>query len=149
MMLVYFLKLAGMDGPIKIGCAYSPEARVRQLQYDLKVKIEILTTAAGDFFTERNLHRKFASIRAVAPFDQTRAYLMGGPTEWFEPAPELLAFIAGVKATGTIWLADHERVEVIVRNGRREGRTYASIGAELGVTRQRAHQIYSQVGRAA
>jgi hypothetical protein len=79
--VVYFIQAEG-GGPIKIGVTTgSAETRLASLQTGSPVKLRIVTTTPGDPALERKLHHRFAAHR-----------LHG---EWFSPAPELLAFIAG------------------------------------------------------
>lgn len=73
---VYF---AERDGLIKIGCSRDPGKRVVHLD------ARLLASHAGDFETERTLHRVFADDLAVG-------------REWFRPSPALLAYIERVKS---------------------------------------------------
>lgn len=76
---VYFIR-AVQTGRIKIGFSSSPERRLKELEYGCPEDLELVTKIPGSFFREHDLHRQFAAHRARG--------------EWFEPAPELLAYIA-------------------------------------------------------
>jgi len=79
-MSVYFVKPAGMPGPIKIGYAAHFGDRFRKLQAGSPIPLEAMRVVDGTAQTELALHRKFAAHR-----------LHG---EWFAPCADLLAFIA-------------------------------------------------------
>jgi hypothetical protein len=81
---VYFIKPVGMDGPIKIGCSWSPESRLRALMVWSPFDLEIVATIAGDFDLEGRIHAQFAEHHRRQ--------------EWFNWTPELLALIEEVKA---------------------------------------------------
>lgn len=72
---VYFAERGGL---IKIGCSQHPGKRAVYLD------ARLLASQAGDFETERTLHRVFADDRVVG--------------EWFRPSPALLAYIERVRA---------------------------------------------------
>lgn len=84
MRLVYFGLRS--DGAVKIGCSRNPRIRCRSLGYQLKMSVLLLATFEGQFRHERALHRRFSHLRIEG--------------EWFRPAQDMLALIAGV-------LADH------------------------------------------
>lgn len=88
MKTVYFLKPAGMDGPIKIGCSRWPESRLKALDIWSPFPLELLTSAPGENRDERNLHWAFREQR-----------LHG---EWFTASPKLYALIDGVRRSGTL-----------------------------------------------
>jgi len=71
---VYFA--GAEDGPIKIGFAEDPEARLRILQTSYPYALRILGTIEGGQELERSYHRRFSKFR------------MRG--EWFNRHPELL-----------------------------------------------------------
>jgi hypothetical protein len=77
---VYFIQ-AEQGGLIKIGVAGNPRDRLRTLQHTSPVRLRILAVirAVGQAH-ETELHQQFAAIRSHG--------------EWFEPTPELLAYIA-------------------------------------------------------
>lgn len=146
---VYFLKPEGAPGPIKIGYSDAPKYRAKQITMDTKVPVEIMAEVQGDNFAERDVHRKFAEWRAAAPFEQNRDYIIGAPTEWFEPTDELMAFIAEARRLGRLPLADHERADIIIPAMRASGATWAAIGLRFGHTRQWAEQMHKELDRRA
>lgn len=76
---VYFLQ-ALIGGPVKIGKAADPTARLEYFQRAYPYHLQILGVIAGGAdHLERELHRRFAASR-----------LLG---EWFEPTDELINFI--------------------------------------------------------
>jgi hypothetical protein len=75
--LVYFI--AAQSGPIKIGIAVNPLARLSGLQTSHHEKLELLATCGGGMGQEKRYHYQFRKHR-----------LKG---EWFERAPEILAEI--------------------------------------------------------
>lgn len=74
---VYFIASEG--GPIKIGIAKDPEARLRGLQTSHPERLSVLATCPGGPLKERLYHARFAGHR-----------LSG---EWFARAPEIEAEI--------------------------------------------------------
>jgi hypothetical protein len=90
----YFLLARGgvADGLIKIGAAVHPLSRAKQIKKEYHADDVIilgLIPGAGDggFKLEDELHNQFAYINTRV---NTGAI---GHTEWFEPAPELIAYI--------------------------------------------------------
>jgi hypothetical protein len=85
---VYFIQ-AGDDGPIKIGWALDPTARLKELQVGCPEPLRLLMTIADDGELESQLHRRFASLR-----------LRG---EWFRAEQELagLLWLPGLMAPPT------------------------------------------------
>ena len=80
---IYFVK-SEKTHEIKIGFTSGPvEKRLRSLQTAHPSELNLLATIPGTSDHERSLHQKFANIR-----------LKG---EWFEPHPDLLAFISVIK----------------------------------------------------
>lgn len=75
---VYFIQ-AGSDGPIKIGFAKNPEARLRDLQPGNHRTLFLRATRPGTGADERHHHERFASARLIG--------------EWFAPVPALLSYI--------------------------------------------------------
>ena len=75
---VYFV-LAESLHAVKIGFTYDVQARLRELQVGLPVKLRLLGTIPGTFQTEKDLHRKYSSL-----------WLRG---EWFRLEGELAGFI--------------------------------------------------------
>lgn len=77
---VYFIQSV-TGGLIKIGVAGNPEARLGDLQIGSPVDLHLIGVIKGaEFRGEAELHARFASARVRG--------------EWFEPTPELLAYIA-------------------------------------------------------
>lgn len=76
--LVYFIQ-RGEDGPVKIGYSKNVRGRLSQLQGGMPERLRLLGVLDGGKTEEHRLHRYFA------------AHAISG--EWFNPAPELLAFI--------------------------------------------------------
>ena len=72
---VYFIQ-QGDDGPIKIGIAREPAARLRGLQTGNPEQLRILRAVEGSFFVEWSLHSAFAESRIRG--------------EWFRPTDELV-----------------------------------------------------------
>jgi hypothetical protein len=83
--IVYFIQ-GIKGGPIKIGVTNDVARRLSALQNGAPDKLVVLLTAEGDREVEEEVHRKFSHLR-----------LRG---EWFEPAQELLQFIAEAKNVG-------------------------------------------------
>lgn len=82
---MYFIQ-HGDYGPIKIGTAYDPEHRLRELQCGNPEQLHIRYTMPGDRSTEGEFHRRFKDWR-----------LQG---EWFGGGAQsaaILAFAAGIK----------------------------------------------------
>ena len=104
---VYFIQ-AGDDGPIKIGSAVDPIARLKELQVGNPQPLHILMTLADDEGLERQLHQRFAPLR-----------LHG---EWFRPEQELaaLAWMPGLlpppdPPQPSVWGVQHLTAEDIDR----------------------------------
>lgn len=77
---VYFAQ-AGDGGPVKIGFSRSGPGRIKDLQIACPWDLRLIGVMAADGMdAERRLHQRFASARIRG--------------EWFEPTPELLAFVA-------------------------------------------------------
>lgn len=122
---VYFARITNTAGPIKIGCSDAPRIRIRQLEVDMRAD------------------------RANPPEMPKRSYPIGGASEWFHPTESLLAYIADVASTGRIDLADTECRERIIAKRIKAGETLQAIGRELGISRQRVHQILHRTAGAA
>jgi len=75
---VYFIRPEN-GGPIKIGTTVSVDARLKSLQTAWPYKLLVLVDVPGDSALECELHARFAAHRMLG--------------EWFQPAPELLAYI--------------------------------------------------------
>jgi hypothetical protein len=78
-MPVYFIRWAAHKGPIKIGWADDPEARLAQIQNMSPVPLIILNTLDCEPEQEFALHYHFAHLRLYG--------------EWFKPKKELLRFV--------------------------------------------------------
>jgi hypothetical protein len=74
---VYFIGAA--DGPIKIGRAFVPEQRLKDIQCGYPYPLSVLATVKGGAGLERAYHERYAAHR------------LNG--EWFDRAPEILAEI--------------------------------------------------------
>lgn len=46
---VYFLRPAGQDGPVKIGCSTAPQSRLEQYMSWAPFPLEIVATVPGGF----------------------------------------------------------------------------------------------------
>lgn len=89
--VVYFLRRADGEGPIKIGSTRDLTRRFAGLAHWMPYPLTILATMPGDSFLERRFHAKFAGQHSHC--------------EWFHPSPELLRIVADVGA-GTLDVAD-------------------------------------------
>lgn len=76
---VYFIQSA-VSPHIKIGFSFEPEKRLGMLQTGHPGPLVLLAKMRGTVFDENDLHIRFDEHRAFG--------------EWFNPAPELLAYIA-------------------------------------------------------
>jgi hypothetical protein len=56
---VYFIKPVGLDGPIKVGCSYSPDGRRKTLETWCPFALEIVAEIDGGIDTERRFHALF------------------------------------------------------------------------------------------
>lgn len=81
---VYFIKPIGMDGPVKIGCSFSPERRRSSLATWSPFALEIVAEIDGDTTLERRFHAAFISTH------QRR--------EWFNASAEISATISAINA---------------------------------------------------
>ena len=84
--LVYFIRV-GDDGPIKIGIARDPKARLSGLQTGHHETLNMLALTVGGAEQERLYHRQF------------RDHHLRG--EWFKPHPDILAEIERVNLSPT------------------------------------------------
>lgn len=85
---VYFAKPVDMEGPYKIGCSEKPAMRLAKLMEWCPFPLEFAATAPGTFAEERRLFCKFREHRIHG--------------EWFRAAPEIVAFVEGVRQTGKL-----------------------------------------------
>lgn len=81
MFYVYFAQ--SEDGYIKIGCTQNLKSRIRHIQIYNHMKIKLIGKMKGGRDLEVKLHRKFKQYRKRG--------------EWFNPATELLEYIANNK----------------------------------------------------
>lgn len=146
MKLVYFLRRADGTGPIKIGCSSCPETRRKQISTDLKTATEIIAAVPGDFIAERNVHLKFAHLREAAPQAIRNGRAIGPSSEWFRPAPDLLAFVEGVADEGALPLSIDDQREWIFAKRYLAGETLKQIGDDYGITRERVRQVLRNLG---
>ena len=72
---------SSIGGPVKIGRSSNPIARLSALQTAHPHPLRIIAKMAGGIEVERSLHRLFAASR-IRP-----------DGEWFNPTPDLVAFI--------------------------------------------------------
>lgn len=77
-MSVYFIQ-RGWRGPIKIGTATDPYARLSALQTGSPTELRLIGIVQGSYEQEAELHRIFDTSRILG--------------EWFQPTPELLGMI--------------------------------------------------------
>jgi hypothetical protein len=144
---IYFARIAGTEGPIKIGCSLYPKGRCKQLSCDLSAKVEVIAAAPGDFLLERNLHLKFAKYRVSdPPTREGRKKPAAGASEWFEPCAQLLELIETVKRTGKIELSLEECRERAIAARYKGGESLKQIGDSYGITRERVRQILDSIG---
>ena len=80
---VYFAQDVA-SGDIKIGTSKNVRGRVSKLCIETRRSLVVLATVHGSYQTEREMHQRFANARIRG--------------EWFRPVPELLAYIAEIKA---------------------------------------------------
>lgn len=76
--MIYFIK-SKSDKRIKIGTTVRLSHRLRELAREFGDELTVLAVAEGSFDQERELHQRFAHLRAVG--------------EWFEPGDDLIGFI--------------------------------------------------------
>jgi len=83
--MIYFIQ-SGKTGPVKIGKSIAPEKRLRQFQTHSVEQLYLLQVIPGDLALERKLHHQFEAL-----------HIRG---EWFNPGPELLAYIDSLTPKG-------------------------------------------------
>jgi hypothetical protein len=81
---VYFIRQAGVVGPVKIGASSNPPQRLEGLQVWSPVRLEIAAAIAGNYALEARFHNVFLASHSHG--------------EWFHPSPELDATIAAINA---------------------------------------------------
>ena len=88
---VYFIKPIGMEGPIKIGCSFSPTARRETLETWSPFALEIVAEIEGEFRLERQFHALFSdSHQRREWFTATPAINAGTFDKTTLPNPKLL-----------------------------------------------------------
>jgi hypothetical protein len=75
---VYFIQI-GKRGPIKIGSAINPHARIEDFQVACPWRLRLMGRLRGGEREEKRLHRKFCGHRIRG--------------EWFRPVPEIIGYI--------------------------------------------------------
>jgi Meiotically up-regulated gene 113 len=86
--LVYFMKPAGLDGPIKIGFSWCPENRLIELSAWSPWPLEVIGSVKTTSKDERLLHACFADCHSHR--------------EWFHSTPRLRETINKILAAGSI-----------------------------------------------
>lgn len=84
MKTVYFIRAIGMQGPIKIGCSFSPTGRRKALEAWSPLPLEIIAEIEGGHDIERRFHQRFLASH--------KAY------EWFHWTQELQDTIDAISA---------------------------------------------------
>lgn len=79
---VYFIRPIGMEGPIKVGCSFSPDGRRQTLDTWSPFALEVIATIEGGIDLERRFHALFVETH------QRR--------EWFGWSERLAATIAAI-----------------------------------------------------
>jgi len=79
---VYFIQ-AGARGPVKIGFAFNPYARLEELQVGNPFRLQLIGAIQGGRAEEIRLHERFKSDRLEG--------------EWFKPSAALLALAIAAK----------------------------------------------------
>lgn len=81
---VYFMRRADGEGPIKIGHARTPSARLKHIAHGAPYPLQILAEIPGGAFLERRFHAAFVEQHSHC--------------EWFHSSPRLEAVVAAVAA---------------------------------------------------
>ena len=84
---VYFVQCGGSEGRIKIGKAGDVAVRLAELATASPATLNLLATMGGGRKAEREMHERFRHLRRHR--------------EWFDPSPDLLAFIAAITMVAT------------------------------------------------
>lgn len=74
---------AGPSGPVKIGTSLSPAARLRQIQTDQPLPLELRVAVRGDLTLERLLHSMFRPWRLRGEWYEAS----GAVAEWLDEHP--------------------------------------------------------------
>lgn len=85
---VYFMKPVGRDGPVKIGCSFTPISRLDTFMMWSPEPLEIAATAPGNMSDEYAVHRRFAHLHSHC--------------EWFRADDALTEAIKVVALTGSL-----------------------------------------------
>lgn len=85
---VYFIKPAGLDGPIKIGISCRPADRLYELSCASPLPLEMIGTVPASADDERFMHDCFADHHSHR--------------EWYRSSPKLREAIAEVLAAGMV-----------------------------------------------
>lgn len=129
-MFVYVIQ-QGLNGPVKIGCAVDPGARLASMQSGNPDQLRIVGVCRGSRGVERMLLAAFSphSIRG----------------EWFSPVPEIMEFANSLPTWEAVSAgADCPAVRTPAERAQRlreAGYTHQEIGDWMGVSRQRAQQL--------
>ena len=89
--IVYFIRCID-SGLIKIGYTTDINGRKASLNHASPAGVSLIASAPGGSNAEASLHRKFEHLKVRG--------------EWFRPRPELLDYIANVRAGGSLELDD-------------------------------------------
>lgn len=103
-LLVYFMRPAGMDGPIKIGCSTGPEKRLKELAAWSPWPLELIGAVPGTFADEQFLHGCFAGSHSHR--------------EWFHSTAPLRDMIGKILAVRAVTPARASQVTGSIRKGR-------------------------------
>ena len=126
-MSVYFIQAA--SGPVKIGHSRNPEGRLLTYRGCHYEKLRLIRLINGSKPTEAWFHEKFCHLKIRG--------------EWFH-FDNLMMTIAPPADL----LTTASAIVNFVHKLRESGSTFTQIGKALGVTKQRAHQIYNYSPRA-
>jgi hypothetical protein len=73
---IYFIQ-AELGGPIKVGCSFDPERRLRQLQLLCPFKLKLLGRLIGSRADEKKMHEAMRKHHAWGEWFHPSRYLMG------------------------------------------------------------------------
>jgi hypothetical protein len=85
---IYFIRPAGANGPIKIGCSSVPKDRLEAISVWSPLPLEMIGTVPGSFDDEKFLHQCFADQHSHR--------------EWFHASDKLETIIAEILDAGSI-----------------------------------------------
>lgn len=87
------------DSPVKIGFTSKPiPERLKTLQSLMPYRLYLVSARVGDTGDERRLHQRFAGQRMLS--------------EWFEPCPEIDAYISANPVPEDVAAFDHARFRI-------------------------------------